>query len=185
MKKLFLTVVAGIVSVATFAQAWSLDKSHANVSFTISHMMISEVDGNFKKFDAKVTSSKDDLSDASLEFSADIAGISTGNEMRDGHLQGAQWFDGAKHPTMTFKSTSFKKVSGETYTIVGNLTMKGVTKPVTLKAIVKGPIDNKGKKLVGIKATGVINRAEFGVGEAGTSPGNEVEFKVAGEFKKD
>jgi polyisoprenoid-binding protein YceI len=184
MKKFILTVVAGIVSVATFAQAWSLDKAHSNVSFTITHMMISEVDGNFKKFDAKITSTKDDLSDAVFEFSTEIAAISTGNEMRDGHLQGEKWFDAAKYPTMTFKSTSVKKGSGENYTIVGNATLHGVTKPLTLKAVVKGPIDNKGKKIVGIKATGVISRTDFGIGEAGPSLGSEVEFKVSGEFSK-
>ncbi len=184
MKKLIFTVVAGIVSLTTFGQTWSLDKAHSNVSFTITHMMISEVDGNFKKFDAKITSSKDDLSDASFEFTADINAISTGNEMRDGHLQGASWFDGAKHAQMSFKSTSVKKTSGDNYTIVGNVTIKGVTKPLTLKGTIKGPIDNKGKKIVGIKATGVIDRTAFGVGEAGPSLGSEVEFKVSGEFTK-
>lgn len=187
MKKILLSVVAGMVSMATFAQSWSLDKSHANVSFTITHMMISEVDGNFKNFDAKLTSSKPAFADAQFEFTAQVANIATGNEMRDGHLQGAEWFDAAKHATLSFKSTSVKRIKGDQYTIVGNLTMKGVTKPMTLTATLKGPVENpqSKKQMMGIKATGTIDRTKFGVGEAGKSLGSPVTFKVSGEFSKD
>jgi polyisoprenoid-binding protein YceI len=187
MKKLILTVVAGIVSVATFAQGWSLDKAHANVSFSITHMMLSEVDGNFKKFDAKVTSAKSDFSDAKFEFSADVASISTGNEMRDGHLQGKDYFDAAGHGQIKFVSTGIKSNGGNKYTITGNMTMKGVTKPLTLAAVINGPVENprSKKQMIGVKATGTLDRTAFGVSTAGPSLGSEVEFKVAGEFTKD
>ncbi len=187
MKKTLLSLVAALVSVASFAQNWTLDKVHSNVSFTITHMMISEVDGSFKAYDAKLTSSKADFTDAVFEFSADVNSISTGNDMRDGHLKSPDFFDAAKTGTITFKSTSVKKGKGQSYTIVGNLTMHGVTKPITLAATIKGPVENpRSKKLMmGINATGKVNRVAFGVGTSGATLSDDVTFKVGGEFTKD
>jgi polyisoprenoid-binding protein YceI len=188
MKKLILLACAAVLTFGTsFGQTWSLDKAHSNLGFTVTHMMISEVDGSFKSFDAKITSSKADLSDAVLELSAPVDGIYTGNDMRDGHLKGADFFNAEKFSTLSFKSTSVKKVKGENYKIVGNLTLHGVTKPVVLNAVIKGPIENpRSKKLmVGIKATGKINRVAFGVGTSGPSLGDDVEIKAVGEFVKD
>jgi polyisoprenoid-binding protein YceI len=187
MKKVFSVLALSLISFASISQTWSLDKAHSNVSFTITHMMISEVDGKFKSFDAKMTSANADFSDAKFEFSTEVASISTGNDMRDGHLQGADYFDAAKFATMTFKSTSVKKVKGQTYTIVGNLTLHGVTKPLTLTATLKGPVENPRSKkmMMGITATGTIDRVAFGVGTSGPSLGDDVTIKVSGEFTKD
>lgn len=185
MKKTLLSFTIALISTAVFAQNWTLDKSHANVSFTVVHLMISEVDGNFKKFDASIKSDKADFSDAAIEFSADVSSINTGNDMRNEHLQGDGWFDAAKFPSLTFKSTSVKKVSENNYKISGNLTMKGLTKPFSMDALIRGPIDGRGgKKVIGIKATGTVNRADFGVGSSGGSVDNEVAIKVSGEFSK-
>jgi polyisoprenoid-binding protein YceI len=185
MKKFILSVAAALVSTLTFAQDWVLDKSHANVGFSIVHLKISEVDGSFGKFDAKMTSSKEDFTDAVFEFTAEASSINTGNERRDGHLRSDDYFAAEKFPTLSFKSTSVKKVSGNNYQIVGNLTMRGVTKPLTLNATIRGPIEGRqGKKIVGIKATGTVNRVEFGVGKSGAAVDDEVEIKVSGEFSK-
>ena len=108
MKKISLLAIAFLMSVAVSAQKWTLDKSHAKLTFTVTHLMMSEVDGVFKSFDASITSSKDDFSDAFFELSADLTKVTTNNDMRDGHLQKADMFDTEKFPTMTFKSTGIK-----------------------------------------------------------------------------
>jgi polyisoprenoid-binding protein YceI len=185
MKKIILSLAVALVSTVSFAQDWVLDKSHSNVSFSIVHLKISEVDGSFGKFDAKMTSAKEDFSDAVFEFTAEVTSVNTGNERRDNHLRSDDYFAAEKFPTMTFKSTSVKKVSGNNYKITGNITMRGVTKPLTLDAVVRGPIDGRGgKKIVGVKATGTLNRVEFGVGKSGAAADDEVQIKVAGEFSK-
>lgn len=185
MKKIILSFAVALVSTATFAQDWVLDKSHSNVGFSIVHLKISEVDGSFGKFDAKITSSKEDFSDAVIDFTAEVASVNTGNERRDGHLRSDDFFAAEKHPTISFKSTSVKKVSGNNYKITGNLTMRGVTKPITLDAVLRGPIDGRGgKKIVGIKASGTLNRIDFGVGTSGAAVDDEVTLRISGEFSK-
>jgi polyisoprenoid-binding protein YceI len=187
MKKVILSLAAGLVTLATFAQTWSLDKAHSNVGFTITHMMISDVDGSFKSYDAKLTSSKVDFSDAIFEFSAEIGSINTSNDMRDGHLKGPDFFDAAKFSTVSFKSTKIKKGKGQNYTISGNLTMHGVTKPLVLAAVIKGPVENprSKKQMMGITASGKVNRIAFGVGTSGATLSDDVTIKVSGEFTKD
>lgn len=182
MKKYFLTLLVALISLGSFAQEWVLDKAHANVSFSIVHLKISEVDGKFETFDAKITAAKEDFTDAVFEFTGDIASINTGNKYRDNDLRSDNYFDAEKYPTMTFKSTSVTKVSGTKYKINGNLTMHGVTKPVSLDAVIRGPIEVRGSKKVGVKADGVINRIDFGVGKSGPVLDDEVVIKVSGEF---
>ncbi|WP_367915254.1 YceI family protein [Leadbetterella sp. DM7] len=185
MKKIILSFAAALVTSLTFAQDWALDKAHSHVGFTIVHLKISEVDGTFGKFDAKMTSSKDDFSDAVFDFSAETASVNTGNDRRDNHLRSDDFFGAEKNPAITFKSTSVTKVSGNNYKITGNLTMKGVTKPITLDAVFRGPIEGRGgKKIVGIKASGTLNRIDFGVGTSGPTVDDEVTLKISGEFSK-
>ena len=189
MKRLSLTIAVLLGSFATYAQTWTVDKAHSKVGFTVTHLLLSEVDGNFKTFDAKITAAKPDLSDAVMEMTADVNSINTENDRRDGHLKSPDWFDAAKYPTVTFKSTSFKKVEGKKYKATGDLTMHGVTKPVTLDITMNGPVTNespKGKQeKAGFKVTGTLNRLDFGVGKAGGAVvSEEIELKVNGEFAK-
>ena len=94
MKKIAILITTLVVSVSSsFAQKWNVDKAHSKVGFTVTHLMLSEVDGNFKTFDATITSSKEDFTDAVFEFSADVSSVDTDNEMRDGHLKKADMFD--------------------------------------------------------------------------------------------
>lgn len=185
MKKFNLLVVAILVSASSFAQTWSVDKAHAKVAFTITHLGISEVDGTFKTFDGTLTSSKEDFSDAKFAFSADIKGIDTNVEMRNGHLQGEQWFNAEKFPTLTYKSTSLTSVGPKKFKLNGDLTMKGVTKPVVLDLTLIGTTKGRdGKSIVGFKAAGSLDRTAFGVGGQGPMPvSNEVELRISGEFK--
>ncbi len=186
MKKISFLLFALCTTVATFAQTFTADKAHSKVGFTVTHLGISEVDGNFKTFDAKVTSSKEDFSDAIFEFSADISSVSTGTEMRDGHLQKPDMFDVAQFPKLTFKSTGISKVADKKYKLTGDLTIKGVTKKVTLDLTLLGTTmdQRSNKKVAGFKASGYIKRTDFGVG---TMPSlvvsEDVELRASGEFK--
>jgi len=189
MKK--VTIIASLLalSATTFAQTWSIDKAHSRLSYGITHMGISESEGSFKTFDAKLTSSKEDFSDAKLDVTIDANSLSTDNEMRDKHVKNADFFDTEKYPTITFKSTSFKKVSGKNYKVTGDFTFHGVTKPITLDAVLVGTTThpmNK-KQIAGFKFSGVIKRSDFKV--APETPAamlsDEVAFKGNTEFSKD
>lgn len=165
MKKISTLLLLTIVSFA-FGQTWTQDKNHSQLGFTVTHLMISEVQGSFKKFDVKITASKDDLSDAVFEVTADVSSISTDVEGRDNDLRSDKFFDVAKFPTLSFKSTSFKKIEGNKYELIGDLTLKGVTKSITLGATLNGPVPhpfNK-KPMAALKISGVIKRTDFGVG---------------------
>lgn len=184
MKKITVLVFALILSLAASAQKWTLDKSHAKMTFTVTHLMISEVDGVFKSFDANVTSTKEDFSDAVFELTADLTKVTTNNDMRDAHLQKEDMFDTAKNPNLVFKSTGIKSLGGKKYALSGNLTIKGITKPVTLDLTLMGTNTNRqGKKLVGFKASGSVKRTDFGVGAMpGAVVSDDVELRTSGEF---
>jgi polyisoprenoid-binding protein YceI len=141
---------------------WKTDLAHSAVKFTVAHLVISEVEGSFKSFDATFTTSKDDLSDATLTATIKVASISTDNEKRDNHLKSPDFLDAAKYPDMTFKSTSFSKTGEATYKIAGDLTIRGVTKPVVLDAVYKGRVQAWGKTVIALSATTEINRFDFG-----------------------
>lgn len=170
------------------AQKWNVDKSHSNVGFTITHMMLSEVDGQFRDIDATITADKDDFSDAVFEFTAQVNSIDTRIERRDNHLKSGDFFDAEKYPIISFKSTSFKHLEGKKYKMKGNLTIKDVTKEIEMDVIVNGPIVNprNQKKMVGIKATGEIDRYDFHIGgESGAGQSREVVILANGEFTKE
>ncbi|HEY4112278.1 YceI family protein [Puia sp.] len=167
MKKILLSTAAlFILAASTFAQEWNMDKAHSQINFGITHMGINEVGGTFGSVTAKFTSTKDDFSDAAIELTADVNTINTGNEQRNNHLKTDAFFDAAKFGTLSFKSTGFKKVSDKTYQLTGDLTLHGVTKPVTLTAVFNGTITNPSNKktVAGFKVTGTIKRTDFGIG---------------------
>jgi polyisoprenoid-binding protein YceI len=187
MKKVTLLTAFLFSSVATFAQTWTVDKAHAKVGFTATHMLISDVDGNFKAFDAKITASKPDFSDAVVEVTADVNSIDTDNDRRDADLKSDKFFDAAKYPNLTFKSTSFKKAEGKNYKVTGDLTMHGVTKPVTMDVVMNGPVTNQmnKKEMVGFKVSGTVKRADFNLGTIPVAVvGDEITIRANGEFVK-
>jgi polyisoprenoid-binding protein YceI len=166
---------------------WSMDKNHAKLGFTITHLMVSDVEGWFKSFDAKITSSAEDFSDAVVEMTADVNSINTENEQRDNHLRSADFFDVAKYPALSFKSKTFKKVSGNTYKVTGDLTMHGITKTVELDAICRmGSNPRNQQPIAGFKITGTIKRADFGIGPSMPAAvlSDEVSIVANAEFGK-
>ena len=190
MKKLFVLFAGMSLSAASFAQsAWTLDKAHSSVNFSITHMVVSEVDGSFKDFSADVKSDKPDFSDLQVAFTIEAKSVNTKDEKRDGHLKSADFFDAEKFATITFKSTEFKKEKGNNYKVKGNLTMHGVTKPVTLDAKLVGTATNpmSKKEMAGFKITGTINRADFGIGASMPDAmlSNKVTLNANTEFAKD
>jgi len=192
MKKAVVLVLAAVALFSfkpVVESIWKSDKTHSNIKFTITHMMISDVEGSFKNFEAKITASQEDFSDAVVEFTGDVNSINTENEDRDKHLKAPDFFDAAKFPAFTFKSTGFKKVADKQYKVTGNLTLHGVTKEVVLDAAYRGTIDHpySKKKVAGFKVTGVINRKDFGIGTSYASAmlGDEVTFTANAEFIKE
>ncbi|HMS70279.1 MAG: YceI family protein [Saprospiraceae bacterium] len=187
MKKFFLLAFVAINLNMTAQSVWTMDKSHSKMTFTVTHLAMSEVDGVFKDFDFKITSSKEDFSDAVFEATADLKTLSTNNSMRDGHLQKDDMFDTEKHPTLTFKSTSIKPAGAKKFKLMGDLTMKGITKPVVLDLTLIGTGENQRSKkpMAGFKVTGTVKRTDFGVG---TMPGlvvsEDVELVASAEFVK-
>jgi polyisoprenoid-binding protein YceI len=186
MKKIILFAAFLLVNITLFAQTkWTIDKNHAKIGFTVTHMMLSEVDGNFKKFDASVIASKPDFTDAVFEITIDAASVSTDNESRDKDVKSDHFFDVEKYPSITFKSTSISKIDAKNYKVTGNLTMHGVTKPVTLDLILNGVGTSMmtHKPVAGFKVTGTINRTDFGVGTAPAAIVSEsIELRANGEF---
>lgn len=136
---------------------WKLDPAHSEIEFKIKHMMISTVSGSFGEFDGRIESSDDHFKDAQFSFEAKINSINTNNDDRDGHLKSDDFFNAEKHPHLSFKSKSF---DGEK--MVGDMTIKDVTKEVTLDVDFNGIADDQyGQTKAGFEATGIINRKDF------------------------
>jgi polyisoprenoid-binding protein YceI len=167
MKRFMLLFAFTFISAgALMAQksGWTLDKSHSSIGFSVRHMVISEVTGNFKDFDVSFSSTKDDYSDASVEATIKVASINTDNERRDGHLKTDDFFNAEKFPVIKFKSASFEKVGENKYKITGDLTIRDVTKNVTFDAVYNGSIKAPwGATVSSWKATASVNRFDFGL----------------------
>jgi len=170
MKLVRLTALALALPLAvSFAYAqtstWKADSAHSEVDFTIKHLGISNVHGRFGKTEATIVYDEKDVTKSTVNATIDVAGVDTGEAPRDGHLKTDSFFDVAKYPTATFVSTSVAK-GGSGLTVSGNLTLHGVTKPVTLD--VEGPtapVTGMDKKPhAGFSATTTIHRADFNIG---------------------
>lgn len=189
MRKLSLVVVA-FLALSSFAlqTLWTQDKAHSELAFAVKHLGVSTVSGYFTDFDAKITGDKADFTDATFELTAKTNSINTRIEMRDNHLKSADFFDAAKYPTITFKSTGVKKGKKKTLLVTGNLTLLGVTKPVTLTVKHNGNVTNQqsGKETAGFDVEGSIKRSDFGFGSKfGESMISDVvTIKASGEFTK-
>lgn len=143
---------------------WALDPTHSNLGFKIKHLMISNVSGSFKNFNAEVETSGTDFSTAQINLTAAMETISTNHEQRDAHLRNADFFEVEKYPELKFTSTKVQKTDTDTFTLLGDLTLKGITKPVKLHVEFNGTVkDPWGHERAGFIITGKINRSEWGV----------------------
>lgn len=147
---------------------WTIDPMHSEIQFKAKHMVISTVTGSFLEFSGKMEKVSDDkanFEDSTISFEAKVDSIDTGVEQRDEHLRSNDFFEAEKYPTITFKSTSFKKNgSDDSYNMEGDLTIKGITKPISLKVEYGGTaVDMYGQTKAGFELNGKVNRQEFGL----------------------
>ena len=172
------------------ASTWTADKAHTSVKFSVSHLVISDVEGVFKSFDGTMESSAPDFSDAKINFTVDVNSLNTDNEKRDGHLKSDDFFNAEKFPQIKFVSTSFTSLGDSKYKLTGNLTIRDVTKPVTFDVKYGGTATAMGKVHAGFKATTKIDRFDYNLKwnmatEAGGAVvGKEVEIIISAEFLK-
>jgi polyisoprenoid-binding protein YceI len=143
---------------------WILDPTHSELTFKIRHLMISNVSGSFRTFSGSIETDGDDLTSAKVHFAADIASITTNQEQRDAHLLSGDFFDQANHPQLIFTGERMESVGGDYYHLHGALTLRGVTKPIILKAEASPVVtDPYGQTKIGFTVSGVLNRKDFGV----------------------
>lgn len=141
---------------------WTPDLAHSHVGFTVRHMVVSKVRGSFQKFDASLHIAEDPLQ-STVEATIDLASINTGDEGRDNHVRSGDFFDIEQFPTMVFKSTGIRP-NGSDYYLDGDLTIKGITKPVTLELEFNGvATDPWGGTRAGFTAEGEVNRSDYGI----------------------
>ena len=159
-----ILVMVLVLAFATSADEWAFDKAHSTVGFSVSHMLISSVEGKFGEYDGKVIFDGKDITKGSVEITIPVASVNTDNEKRDSHLKTSDFFDAEKYPNITFKSTKIVKTGNKAFTMTGDLKMKGVTKSVTLDCNLNGVItDPWGNTRAGFSAEGKINRHDFNV----------------------
>jgi polyisoprenoid-binding protein YceI len=167
MKRLFVLILslALLAPLNVLAATYELDPFHSSVQFKVKHLMISNVKGVFEKFKGTVVIDDKDITKSKVDVSIDMASVNTNIGKRDEHLRSADFFDVAKFPVMTFVSTKVEKAAADKLKVTGNLTIKGVTKPVILmveglSGEIKSPLGDLRR---GASAAAVINRHDFGV----------------------
>ena len=183
--------MATATSTPATTTTWNIDPAHSAAEFKVKHMMISNVKGSFSGVSGALTEHDTDSTLSSIEASIPVATISTGDPQRDGHLKSAEFFDAEKFPTLNFKSTKVVR-QGDAYEATGDLTVHGVTKPVTFA--VDGPSapgkDPWGNTRIGLSATTKINRKDFGLAwnaaleTGGFLVGDEIAITLDVEFIK-
>jgi len=186
-RRVFPLLAAVLFATAAWAQGseWQIDPAHTTVAFTVRHMGISNVHGRFTKVSGTANIDDSDMTKSSVNAIIDIASITTGNDSRDNDLRSPNYFDAAQFPTMTFKSKSITKAGDNKLKVVGDLTIKGVTKEVTLDVDgPSSPIKMGPNQRRGLSATTSVNRKDFGVGAKTPSAmvGEEIKIEIDAEL---
>jgi polyisoprenoid-binding protein YceI len=170
---------------------WTIDPTHSEVQFKVKHLVISTVTGNFKEFQGGLESNDEDFNGGEAHFEASIDSISTNQADRDNHLKSADFFDAENHPKLTFRQGKIEKTSNNEFTLNGLLSIRGVEKPVSLKAELGGIMDDPyGNRKAGFEISGKLSRKEFGlnwnaVTEAGgIVVGDEIKLQLNTQFVK-
>jgi polyisoprenoid-binding protein YceI len=173
-------------------EVWNIDTAHSLLEFSVKHMMISRAKGAFNNFGAVIEANPNDLTDAKIEFEVDLGSIDTRNKDRDDHLRSSDFFDIETHPKMTFIATDIKKKSKDNYDVIGDLTIRDVTRPVTVdvhfEGVSKDPMS--GNEAAGFTGKTKISRKDFGLTwnvaleTGGVLVGDEVTINIEVEAQK-
>jgi polyisoprenoid-binding protein YceI len=172
------------------ATKWNIDKTHSEIAFSAKHLMITTVRGVFTDYEAEVETEGEDFTTAKIRFTAKTASANSGNEQRDAHIRGEDFFASARFPTLQFVSTAVTKKSEDTYTLQGNITIRDVTKPITLNVEYGGTAkDPWGGYRAGFTVTGKLSRREFGLTwnvltEAGMLVSDEIKINCSVQLVK-
>lgn len=183
MKKYLTTLLTCFVCLTfaaspVLAKEFYVDVAHSKIGFSVTHLQLSDVEGRFTDFSGTIVWTPDNLQASSIVFEAQVDSINTDNAKRDAHLKNEDFFHAEKYPTLSFQSTKIEKLSEQRYNVVGKLTAHGVTKTISVPAMIKGPVDafNNGEESLGFRATFKIDRMDYGIG-AGWQSGSD---KVVG-----
>jgi polyisoprenoid-binding protein YceI len=184
-----MTAQAAPASKSATAAEWEIDSAHTSAQFSVKHLMVSTVRGHFRKVTGTVVFDDADLTRSSVQVEIDASSLETGEPKRDGHLRSADFFDVEKFPKLTFRSTRIARAGSE-FTVTGDLTMHGVTRPVTLTAEApSAPMkDPYGRVVRGVSATGKLNRKDWDLGwnaaleTGGVLVGEEVKLQIDAEL---
>lgn len=168
MKTLKLTLLGLMVFVVgayAATKTWQIDKNHTTIGFTVEHMKISEVSGEFEEYEGTIKTDGKDFSDAEISMSIDVKSINTDNEKRDQHLASEDFFHAEKHPKIKFESTKLEKTGDKEYRLTGKLTMRGKTQKETFKATHNGTVKDPFSEMIvsGWKISGKVNRYDYGL----------------------
>lgn len=174
----------------TYASTWEIDTAHSGIEFSVRHMMVSTVKGRFEKIKGTVELDDKDVTKSTVEVTIDLGSVNTNEPKRDGHLKSPDFFDVAKFPSATFKSTKVQRAGKNKLKVTGDLNLHGVTKPVVLE--VEGPTDAFktpfGTTVRGVRATGKLDRKDYEIGwnkvldTGGVLVGNEVSLELNAEL---
>ena len=183
MNKVLIGLISLSLAAAAQAETFTVDASHAEVGFSIKHMMVSNTKGTFNTFQGTLDYDIATQTLKSVEGTIEIASIDTNNEKRDDHLKNKDFFNVAKFPKMTFKSTSVKKTGNNTFEVTGNLNVLGIDRVVVVPVTITGPIDDPyGMKRIGIECNTTLNRRDLGITHSPAAMiGDEVKISIAAE----
>ncbi len=172
-------------------KTWKIDQAHSEINFKVKHLVVSTVRGSFNDFEATIEAGNEDFSDAKIKFEADTNSINTRNSDRDTHLKSPEFFDANKYDKISFVSNSVKKVSEHEFKVNGNLTIRDITKEITLDVIYNGVVEGMGgNEVAGFEISAKINRFDYGLKwnalteAGGVVVGNEVKIEILAEFIK-
>jgi polyisoprenoid-binding protein YceI len=170
---------------------WKIDPAHSEVNFKVKHLVVSTVRGHFDNFDASIETGSEDFSDAKIKFEAETNSINTRNSDRDAHLKSPDFFDAPRYGKISFISTSIKMISNHELKVKGNLTIRDMTREITLDVIYNGIVEGmQGNEVAGFEISTKLNRFDYdlkwnALTEAGgVVVGNEIKIEILAEFNK-